>query len=148
MDRKEYMRQYRLTHREEKVARRIRRNGPPKPRVYSQEWEEHKFKPGESGNPAGRPKSITLSEAYRHVLERKFPGKNHTWCEEIAERMAKQALKRVTAAQEMADRTEGKPPVSVDLSNRNRLPPPIVNVAFIKVPELPDKQGLEEGESQ
>jgi hypothetical protein len=30
--------------------------------------EAHKFKPGQSGNPKGRPKSITLSEAYRKML--------------------------------------------------------------------------------
>jgi hypothetical protein len=35
------------------------------------------FKPGQSGNPKGRPKSITLSEAYRRELAKPDPADEH-----------------------------------------------------------------------
>ena len=50
----------------------------------------HAWKPGESGNPAGRPKSITLSEALRRELAKEAPaeeGKPATG-ETYAERIA------------------------------------------------------------
>src|SRR5947207_2418987 len=103
------------------MARKRKRNGPPKPRNTSglmPPWPK-----GVSGNPAGRPKSLILSEAYRHKLQEQFPGSDHTWAEEIAQRMAKLALKRVTAAQEMADRTEGKPAQALNLGGPFGPPP-------------------------
>jgi hypothetical protein len=90
------------------------------------------WKPGESGNPKGRPKGITLSEAYRAKLSDPFPGKDHTWAEEIAERMAKLALSRVSAATELADRTEGKAPQFMQLNSQLPPgPPPVFGVKFV-----------------
>jgi Family of unknown function (DUF5681) len=47
------------------------------------------FRPGQSGNPRGRPKSITLSEAYRHELGKldENDPQRRTFAEILAERM-------------------------------------------------------------
>jgi hypothetical protein len=76
------------------------------------------FKPGQSGNPAGRPKSITLSEAFRRQLSQPMPDdpEGRTFAEVIAERMCVAASGGdVSAAREIADRVEGKPKQSVNL---------------------------------
>src|SRR5437868_2070705 len=76
------------------------------------------FMPGRSGNPAGRPKSLTLSEAYRKQLAEPVPGDPHgrTYAEVIAEAVCKDAAAGNTAAaREIADRVEGKPRQSVDV---------------------------------
>jgi hypothetical protein len=76
------------------------------------------FKPGQSGNPAGRPKSITLSEAIRLQLAQTF-NDSRTYAEEIALVLCVTAAKgNVNAAREIADRTEGKPTTRVDLDMR------------------------------
>jgi hypothetical protein len=72
---------------------------------------EHLFKPGKSGNPGGRPKTKSLSKAYRQQLESICPtdAQARTWAEVIAERTAVAAAKgNVQAAVELADRVEGK----------------------------------------
>jgi hypothetical protein len=79
------------------------------------------FSPGTSGNPAGRPKSLTLSEALRHELAKIHPHDAHerTYAEIIAGVMVKQAaLGSVIAAKEIADRTEGKARQSVEVDMR------------------------------
>ncbi len=75
------------------------------------------FKPGQSGNPAGRPKSITLSEAIRLQLAKKVSdGSDYTYAEAIAQVLCVAAVRgNVNAAREIADRTEGKPRQSVDV---------------------------------
>ena len=75
------------------------------------------FQPGQSGNPKGRPKSITLSEALRQQLAQQIPGKSEqTYAEKIALMLCKEAAKgNVGAAREIADRTEGKPRQTVDV---------------------------------
>lgn len=81
----------------------------------------HAFRPGESGNPAGRPKSITLSEALRRELAKDAPAEEgkpagETYAERIAAMLCAEAAKgNVRAATEIADRTEGKPRQSVDV---------------------------------
>ena len=75
------------------------------------------FKPGQSGNPAGRPKSVTLSEAIRLQLAKKVSeGSDYTYAEAIAQVLCVAAVRgNVNAAREIADRTEGKPRQSVDV---------------------------------
>jgi hypothetical protein len=76
------------------------------------------FEKGQSGNPAGRPKSITLSEAYRRQLSQPFPddSQGRTYAEVIAERACLAASGGdVGAAREIADRTEGKPKQAIDV---------------------------------
>jgi len=72
---------------------------------------QFRWKPGQSGNSAGRPKSITLSEAYRKQLALPFPGdaEGRTYGEVIAERIATRAAEGdYQAAKEIADRIEGR----------------------------------------
>lgn len=76
------------------------------------------FQPGISGNPAGRPKSITLSEAYRYQLAQVVPNdpQERTYAEVIAELMCKRATQGdVAAAREVADRVEGRPRQALDV---------------------------------
>lgn len=61
------------------------------------------FKPGQSGNPGGRPKKKPLTEAYERILLR--PGE----ADRVAKAMHESACcGDVRAAIEMADRVEGK----------------------------------------
>lgn len=86
------------------------------------------WKPGESGNPAGRPKSITLSEALRRELAKDAPATEgaeatgDTYAERIAAVLCAEAARgNVRAATEIADRTEGRPrqAVEVDMNVRD-----------------------------
>jgi hypothetical protein len=77
------------------------------------------FKPGQSGNPAGRPKSITLSEALRLELAKILPNdtQERTFAEVIAQSLVRAAVTgNILAAKEIADRTEGKPKQAVDMT--------------------------------
>ncbi len=76
------------------------------------------FKPGQSGNPAGRPKSITLSDALRLEMAKVFPGdtQERTFAEVIAQQLVRSAARgNILAAKEIADRTEGRPKQAVDI---------------------------------
>lgn len=76
------------------------------------------FQPGQSGNPQGRPKSITLSDAYRRALAQVVDAdpQGRTWAELIAQRVCRDALGGNTAAaREIADRVEGRPRQSLDI---------------------------------
>ncbi len=102
------------TDKQGKNTERVGKGSPP----VSAQW-----KPGQSGNPKGRPKSITLSEAYRRELARPDPDDEHgrTFAEVIAARMIVRAKDGdVQAMREMADRTEGKPKQTVTLSMEKR----------------------------
>ena len=74
--------------------------------------EAHRFKPGQSGNPGGRPRTAKLSEACRAKLASPIPGdpEGRSFADVIADKFALQALKGdIRAAQELADRAEGRP---------------------------------------
>ena len=75
------------------------------------------FPKGVSGNPAGRPKSITLSEALRLQLAKVSPhADERTYAEEIARVLCVKATRgNVNAAREICDRTEGKPKQAIDV---------------------------------
>lgn len=77
------------------------------------------FKPGQSGNPKGRPKSITLSEAYRKMLAQvdETDPEKRTRAEVLAEQMyVKAKTGDVQALREIADRVEGKAKQTVTLT--------------------------------
>jgi hypothetical protein len=79
----------------------------------------HRFKPGKSGNPSGRPKSKTITAAYRKLLEGLVPKdrRGRTWAELIAAAQVRiAALGNVRAAREIADRTEGRPSQRLELT--------------------------------
>ena len=70
---------------------------------------EHRFKPGQSGNPGGRPKTKLITQAYRELLEQLDPKKRKTLAEILARKAIQQALKgNLAALKEITDRTEGK----------------------------------------
>src|SRR5215475_8452426 len=71
-----------------------------------------RFRPGQSGNPGGRPRIRALTEACRSKLASAVPGdaEGRTYAEAIADKLAGLALKGdIRAAQELADRAEGRP---------------------------------------
>ncbi len=75
------------------------------------------FLPGTSGNPSGRPKTAALSAACRDKLADLVSddpyGRTYAQC--IADRLGEMAIAgNLSAAQELADRAEGRPRVSVD----------------------------------
>lgn len=96
--------------------------------------EKGMFKPGQSGNPAGRPKGVTLSEEYRKLLATKCPfdKQGRTWAAIIAERVLAAAVKgNIPAAKEVEDRVNGKALQSIELNVPNEIP---VEVDFSKIP--------------
>jgi len=76
------------------------------------------WKPGQSGNPSGRPKRKPLTDAYAAILDKKIPREvaarlkllgQPTYAQVIAISLAKEAIKgKVNAAAELADRVEGR----------------------------------------
>jgi len=82
--------------------------------------EATRWKPGQSGNPGGRPKTAPLSHACRELLASPLPDdpKGRTYAEAIAETLAERALKGdIRAAQELADRAEGRTRQSIEIEN-------------------------------
>jgi hypothetical protein len=65
-----------------------------------------------SPNPGGRPSKTPLTDAYRALMERPYPGdaRGRTFCERIAEVICYAAGGGdLAAVREVADRVEGKP---------------------------------------
>src|SRR5271154_3735305 len=87
----------------------------------AQEGKPHRWKKGQSGNPSGRPKSKTLSDAYKNKLEELVPNdpERRTWAELIAEAQVRDAVRgNVQAAREIADRTEGKARQAIEFEDK------------------------------
>jgi len=75
------------------------------------------FRPGQSGNPGGRPKKTRLSDATREWLEEIDPKTGKTNAQIVAEAQGESAKKGNTAAYNaIADRTEGKARQAFELS--------------------------------
>ncbi len=81
------------------------------------------FKPGQSGNPNGRPKKALLSDALRRQLAEAVQGApEKTIAEHIARALIREAVAgNVQAIREVGDRTEGKPAqaIALDLDVRD-----------------------------
>ena len=110
-----------------KSSEKVGRGNPP---------QETRWKPGQSGNPKGRPKSVTLSEALRLELAKAHPQGDgeQTYAEAIAAILCQTAAQgNILAAKEIADRTEGKPKQSLD-----------VDMAVMDWREMARKYGLSE----
>lgn len=87
----------------ENSARKRKQGGRGKP---FKPGHEHAFKPGQSGNPGGRPKGI--SDAYRAWLEQEGAD-GRTNAEHVAEKAGRMALSgNLNAVIEMREATEGK----------------------------------------
>jgi hypothetical protein len=88
--------------------------------------EANKWKPGQSGNPTGRPKKHLLSGCYEALIEHPLPEdlrvglklkKGATWGDAIVLGQARAAIKGKTeAAREIADRVEGKVAQAVEIA--------------------------------
>lgn len=89
---------------------------------YKKPPKDTRWKPGQSGNPKGRPRSRTLSEAYRAMLRQPLPDDpSRTYADAVAETLCKNAvLGDVVAAKELADRTEGRSKQTVDVTVEER----------------------------
>ena len=82
--------------------------------------EATRFKAGQSGNPGGRPKTAPLSHAYREKLAALVPEdpQGRTYAQAIADTLAERALAGdIRAAQELADRAEGRARLSIAIEN-------------------------------
>jgi Family of unknown function (DUF5681) len=87
----------------------------------AEDGKAHRWKKGQSGNPSGRPKSKTLSDAYRNKLEEPVPNdpEGRTWAELIAEAQVRDAVRgNVQAAREIADRTEGRARQAIEFEDK------------------------------
>ena len=83
--------------------------------------EQYRWRPGQSGNPSGRPKMGSLSRACREVLERIVPGdrQGRTYAQAIADRLGELALKgHGPSIRELADRAEGRAGQSLEIETR------------------------------
>lgn len=88
---------------------------------FVEDGKPHRFKKGQSGNPSGRPKSKTLSDAYKNKLEERVPNdpEGRTWAELIAEAQVRDAVRgNVQAAREIADRTEGRARQAIEFEDK------------------------------
>jgi uncharacterized protein DUF5681 len=82
--------------------------------------EATRWKPGQSGNPGGRPKIAPVSQACRELLAQPVPDdpEGCTYAKAIAQTLARKALDGdLRAAQELADRAEGNPRKSLEIEN-------------------------------
>src|SRR5262249_55634659 len=111
------------TARGKKAAVKQRRNTGAKPNGKLFEiGNPHAWKPGQSGNPAGRPKSRTLSEHLRDRLKEQFPSRSDaTYGRMVAEALVDRAINGdVMAIREVYDRVEGKPKQTIDVNVEER----------------------------
>lgn len=112
------------------------KKGKPRGKSFAK-GNEHAFKPGQSGNPKGRPpitgheRAIThsskkISEAYAIYLEQRcgLEGYEHlTWGEAIAHGMMRVAVGGdVQAAKELRESTEGKIADKMQLTGKDGQP--------------------------
>jgi hypothetical protein len=87
----------------------------------AEDGRPHRWKKGQSGNRSGRPKSKTLSDAYKNKLEEPVPNdpEGRTWAELIAEAQVRDAVRgNVQAAREIADRTEGRARQAIEFEDK------------------------------
>ncbi len=84
----------------------------------------NRFKKGESGNSAGRPRLTKLTDALREQLAETNPdAPEETIAEQIARALISEAkLGNVQAIREVFDRSEGKAPLTLDVGNKDGEP--------------------------
>lgn len=73
--------------------------GKKKAQNFSKEWYANQFKPGQSGNPNGRPKGQSIEALVRAILDEKIEGKidgeqvSMTKREAIARRVVQESIR-------------------------------------------------------
>ena len=78
------------------------------------------FKPGQSGNPGGRPKKLPITEIYNELLEE---GVTKSDIKKAMRALIKgKSQASVQALKEMADRVEGKPTERLELTGADGEP--------------------------
>jgi hypothetical protein len=101
------------------------------------------FKPGQSGNPSGRPKTKPITDALFQILHEKVPEdkEGRTYLRLMVRAIAREAVKGKTQAfSEIVDRVEGKAPQTMSLTGEGGEGP----VAFLDLtPEQNDAKLLE-----
>ena len=99
-------------------------------------FKEQKWKPGQSGNPGGRPKKNPITECYRAHLEEPLPHalrislklpKGTTWTDALTMAQLLLAIKGNTqAAKEITDRVEGKVAQQAEVANSENPSPSVL----------------------
>lgn len=92
---------------------RIKRRGNP------EKIRPHQFKPGQSGNPGGRPKTTPLTDALCELLGKPYPNdaRHRTFAQVIAAAQVKKAEKgSIAHFNAVADRVEGRPRQMMELA--------------------------------
>jgi hypothetical protein len=100
--------------------------------------EMYKFKPGESGNPGGRPKKLAITDYVKEQLDKQIPeamraklpalfvaiyGENATFGEMLAFKLVQMSAKGdMPAMKELLERVEGKVPQKTQLSGVDGAP--------------------------
>jgi hypothetical protein len=93
---------------------------PKKPTGNSEKNKGHEnlrpWKPGQSGNPSGRPKKKPITEMYERILN--DPEIVQAIEDAVSKSLRKGNMAMVLQLKEMADRTEGKvtQPIEADIS--------------------------------
>ncbi len=84
----------------------------------------NRFSKGVSGNRNGRPKLTKLTDALRQQIAETNPdASEETVAEQIARALIREAISgNVQAFREIADRTEGRAPVTLDVGNKDGEP--------------------------
>lgn len=102
--------------RSSKNAQNSAENSAKKVRGNPDKITAFQFKPGQSGNPGGRPKEKRLTEALRRKLAEPTAD-GRLYAEALAECLISLALDGdISAIREIADRTDGKPTQAMELS--------------------------------
>jgi hypothetical protein len=93
--------------------------------------EERKFRPGQSGNPGGRPKAI-MTDAYMRALSRQIPNdaEGRIYADLLAEKVISAASKGdIRAISEITDRVQGKVQQAVMFGGEGGGAIPFLNVS-------------------
>ena len=90
-----------------------------KKRTLPEAAKPHMFKPGQSGNPGGRPKRKPITELYEQILN--DPEEMEKLRESIVKLLRKGNMATVLHLREMTDRVEGKvtQPIEADVTVNN-----------------------------
>jgi Family of unknown function (DUF5681) len=61
---------------------------------FSKQYIDKQFKPGQSGNPSGRPVTKPITDKIKQLLAMKVPGKKITYLDVLASEILKRAIKK------------------------------------------------------
>lgn len=108
--------------------------------------EAGRFKPGISGNPAGRPKgSLSVVDAIRAKLQECPEGKEKTYLHYLVEKIMKKAIvdDDVSMIKDIINRVDGMPKQSTDITTNGKE----LNVNIVQYGDNNSKQVSTEGVS-